>query len=224
MKKILFILMACFCITCVNAQDRIDEISYSFISESEIVSNITGWLYNGNEGKWIDNHNCIYYKKESYANDKRFSLGLNTVQIKSFNYNDDIKYVLIISFNGGHYRYRSIQEDWRSYTEYAVFNLTDEQYNYIVNPNEYTQFVTSCFTYDNYYEKRTDNWIIRQIISRYELKYLDKYKLAIKKYKDVIRFIYAEDKSYGHYDYTDDITMNKRYFEIPYNEWIKLKN
>lgn len=220
MKKIIFILVAVLVTTFSSyAQDRVDEITYNFISKSEIVSNITGWAYNNSEGKWIDNPNFIYGEKSSYLNDKRFSLGLNSIQIKSFNYNGVIKYVLIISFNGGHYRYPSIREDWRSYTEYSVFVLTNEQYNCITNPNDYIQFVLPCVTYDNYYDNHTDNWVIRAVIRNDEQKYnqlKNNHRLAIKKYKDVVRFIYAEDVSYN------DVTMDKRYFEIPYNEWVNL--
>ena len=227
MKKIFTLLFCLFTIVMVKAQDRINENVYTFQQSSDLITNIVGWKYNADEGLWISNENFIYHKKNSYLNDKRFSKGANSIQVKSFIYNDEIKYVLILAFNGGHYIYPNIREDWVSYTEYMVFSLTKEQLDVILNPIEYKLFLLPCIVYGNYYEKRSENWIIRQIIENDKEFYESKkdipinlslciygQKISIKKWKDVVRFNFGM--------INDDILMENSYFEIPINEWNKL--
>jgi hypothetical protein len=214
----------------VKAQDRINENIYTFQQSSDLITNIVGWVYN-NEGQWVSNENFICQTKDSYMNDKRFSKSANSIQVKSFIYNDEIKYVLIISFNGGHYRYPELKIEWIDYTEYMVFSLTSEQINSIFNITEYMSFILPCMTYNNYFGQKSENWVIRQIIE-YEKNFYESekntrfsfmlshygQKITIKKWKDVIRFCYFEidDSKYN------DVLMEESYFEIPINEWDKL--
>lgn len=210
----------------VKAQDRINENVYTFQQSSDLITNIVGWKYNADEGQWVSNENFIYHEKKSYLNDKRISKGANSIQIKSFIYNDEIKYVLILAFNGGHYRYPNIRADWVSYTEYMVFSLTSEQINSIFNITEYMSFILPCVVYDNYYEKRSENWIIRQIIENDKEFYesekdipnnfslcIYSRRISIKKWKDVVRFNYLG---------VSNNDMENSYFEIPISEWNKL--
>jgi hypothetical protein len=201
-------------------QDRIDETSYCFNKNSNKITNIIGWSFNENEGKWVSNPNFINSEKK--WNDKRFSTGCNSIQISSFIENGVTNYVLIVSYNGGHYTYPSIHSDWNNYIEYKVFLLSKERYELITNINDETSFCVPCITYNNWYDKKTENYIIRQILSA-----LKSYRkgftsfmgeFMVMRYKDVIRFMYDNDNVYRQYEH-----KKNNYFEISIEEWDKLK-
>lgn len=220
MKKIIFILVALLATTFTSyAQDRVNGVNYNFNSYSKQVTNIVGWCFNYNEEKWIDNSNFIFLeKKPSYYNDKRLSCGVNSVQVRTFQYNEKLHYVLIISFNSGRYRYPSIQEDWYDFVEYKVYHLTKEEYDFIVNPTEYRCFDIPCVKYHNYYGDYNNNRVIREVIAN------NKYSMggfAITKYKNVIRFIYRN--THNDYDWDTNKLMWVKYFEVSVDEWNKLK-
>jgi hypothetical protein len=217
MKKILILLYILFSSSIIKAQDRNNEIQYEFENNSELITNIIGWRFNKSEGVWVHNQNFISLKSNSYLKDKRFGKSANSIQIKTYLYNKEIRYVLIISFNGGHYTYPEIHHDWVDYIEYMVFSLTKEQLDIILNPEDYTSFTLPCITYYNYWEKRSENWIIRSVIESNKSLYRTK-TLTIKRWKDVIRFCYFDYKS----DF-DDLLMKSEYFEVSINEWNKLK-
>ena len=227
MKKIVFFVFAILASVFTSfGQDRIDEVSYSFNNESELINNITGWCFNEQEGKWFGNANCIKGKKVGYVQDKRFCTNIKSIQIKTFENNGVTNYVLIIAYNGGHYRYPSIYEDWKGYIEYQVYSLTKDEYETIISPNVYHDFTLPYITYNNYWERKTDNYVIREIIrnniniktkgTRSILSNLG--ELSIKCYNDVIRFNY----DMGGYRWWDK-SLEKEYFEIPFTEWEKLK-
>ena len=209
MKKILILLCILFSSSIINAQDRNNEVQYKFKNNSDLVTNIIGWRFNNSEGIWVHNQNFIsskYYKSANY------------IQIKTYLHNEEIRYVLIISFNSGHYRYPEIHYDWIDYIEYMVFSLTKEQLDIILNPEDYKSFTLPCVTYHNRWEERRENWIIRSVIESNKSSYKTK-TLTIKRWKDVIRFCYFDYKSEF-----NDLLMESEYFEVSINEWNKLKN
>lgn len=209
MRKIVFftfiILMSVFT---SFGQERIDDPTYSFNNESNLITNITGWCFDEQEGKWVGNANYI-----SCENKK-----IKYIQIKTFENNGVTNYVLIIAYNGVHNRLSFIREDWRDYIVYQVYSLTKDEYETIISPNDYHDFTLPCIKYDNYYKQRTDNNLIRQITKG---TYSILYGLPIKRYNDVIRFNYQVSE----YESLRDEwkTLEKEYFEIPITEWEKLK-
>lgn len=243
MKKIvLFAFVILMSVFTSFGQDRINEPTYSFKNKSNLITNITGWCFDELEGQWFGNANCIRGEKMVYRLDKRFCKNIKSIQIKTFENNGVTNYALIIAYNGGHYRYPSIYEDWRGYIEYQVYSLTKDEYETIISPNVYHDFTLPCITYNNYYNQKTDNYVIREIIRNninikteqktdnyviseifkpeetYSL-YLD--GLSIKRYNDVIRFNYQTDETTGGWNMVK--SLEKRYFEIPITEWEKLK-
>ena len=217
MKKMLFILVAVFYSFTCFAQDRVNEKIFTFNECSEQVKNITGWCFNKSEGQWVDNKNFIYAEKKTYLNDKRWSVGANFVQIKTFIHNNETKYVLIIAFNGGHYRYPSIKSDWKSYIEYNVYVLNKCEYEEIISPNEHKIFKLPRITYDDYFDKNTDNKIIRAVLDNT----IFTGEISITRYKDVIRFTYYHNVN--NYFWTEKRLMETEYFEVDITEWDKLK-
>jgi len=219
MKKIVFFVFAVLASVFTSfGQDRIDEVSYSFNNESNLITNITGWCFNEQEGKWFGNANCIRDKKMNYKLGIRFCTNIESIQIKTFENNGVTNYVLIIAYNGGHYSYPSIREDWNDYIEYQVYSLTKDEYETIISPNAYHDFTLPCITYDNYYKQTTDNYVIRQITKG---TYSILCGLSIKRYNDVIRFNYQVRGYRMLWD--KEKTLEKEYFEIPITEWEKLK-
>lgn len=234
MKNILVIVIAVFSTIFTSyAQDRINECIYSFNFCSEKITNIIGWSYNKNEGQWVDNANNISNRKLSFKPDKRFCTGINSIQIKTFEHNNTINYVLIVEYNGGHYSYPSLELDWNNYVEYQVFSLSEEDYNIITSPNEYQTFTLPCIVYDNWCDKKTDNYIIRKVIDNnnyiltngFDYILSSSNGLSIKRYKDVIRFNYQVNKYKTLWEYNDRgcKTLEQSYFEISITEWDKLK-
>lgn len=223
MKKIVFFVFAVLASVFTSfGQDRIDEVSYSFNSESNLITNITGWCFNEQEGQWFGNANCIRGEKMDYKLDKRFCTNIESIQIKTFENNGVTNYVLIIAYNGGHYRYPSIREDWRNYVEYQAYGLTKDEYETIISPNAYHDFTLPCITYDNWYKQKTDNYVIREIIrNKTKGTYSSLCGLSIKRYNDVIRFNY-QVSAYSIL-WNGRKTLEKEYFEIPITEWEKLK-
>lgn len=220
MKKIVFFVFAILASVFTSfGQDRIDEVSYSFNNESKLINNITGWCFNKQEGKWFGNANCIRGEKVNYTPSKRFCTNIKSIQIKTFENNGVTNYVLIIAYNGGHYRYPSIHEDWCDYIEYQVYSLTKDEYETIISPNVYHDFTLPCITYNNYFNQKTDNYVIREII-RNNINIRTK-GFSIKRYNDVIRFNYQVEEYKRLWD--DDKSLEKEYFEIPFTEWDKLK-
>lgn len=229
MKKIvLFAFVILMSVFTSFGQDRINEPTYSFKNKSNLITNITGWCFNEEEGQWFGNANCIQGEKMDYKLDKRFCTNIESIQIKTFENNGVTNYVLIIAYNGGHYRYPSIREDWKRYIEYQVYSLTKDEYETIISPNVYHDFTLSCITYDNYYKQTTDNYVIREIIRNntkiktegtYGILY--KSSISIKRYNDVIRFNYQVDGHETRWDRAK--SLEKEYFEIPITEWEKLK-
>lgn len=203
-------------------QDRINEPTYSFNNKSNLITNITGWRFNEGEGQWFGNANCIQGKKLDHILDKRFCKNIKFIQIKTFEKDGIINYILIIAYNGGHYRYSSIREDWKGYIEYQVYSLTKDEYETIISPNVYHDFTLPCIIYDNYYKQTTDNYVIRQIIRNNTRTYRSSCGLSINRYNDVIRFNYEVGGGYGIL-WDKDKTLEKEYFEIPITEWEKLK-
>lgn len=212
MKKILILLYILFSSIIIKAQDRNNEIPYKFENSSDLVTDIIGWKFDNSEGIWVHNQNFISLISSPYLKYDRFSKRANSIQIKTYLYNKEIRYVLIISFNCGHYR----NHNWVDYIEYIVFSLTKEQLDIILNPEDYKSFTLPCITYDNYLAKRSENWIIRSIIEGNK-SYWTKI-LTIKRWKDVIRFCYFDDNSVF-----NDLLMKSEYFEVSINEWNKLK-
>ena len=129
MKKIVFFVFV-FLMSVFTSfgQDRINESTYSFKNKSNLITNITGWCFNKQEGQWFGNANCIRGEKVNYTHDKRFCTNIKSIQIKTFEDNGVTNYVLIIAYNGGHYTYPSIYEDWNDYIEYQVYSLTKDEY------------------------------------------------------------------------------------------------
>ena len=214
MKKIVFFVFAVLASVFTSfGQERIDDPTYSFNNESNLITNITGWCFDEQEGKWVGNANYISceYKKIKY------------IQIKTFENNGVTNYVLIIAYNGE--RRFHIREDWRDVIEYQVYSLTKDEYETIISPNDYYDFTLPCITYDNDYKQRTDNNVIRQIIrNNINMKKNDLHigELSIKRYNDVIRFNYHHVDEYE-IQWDKRKTLKKEYFEIPITEWEKLK-
>ena len=214
MRKIVFftfiILMSVFT---SFGQERIDDPTYSFNNESNLITNITGWCFDEQEGKWVGNANYISCENKN----------IKSIQIKTFENNVVTNYVLIIAYNDG--RHYSIREDWSDNIEYQVYSLTKDEYETIISPISYHVFTLPCITYDNRYEQRTDNNVIRQIICnniKRKKNDLDIYELSIKRYNDVIRFNYQVENEYESF-WNKRKTLEKEYFEIPSTEWEKLK-
>ena len=209
MKNFFTLLFCFFTIIVVKAQDRVNEVPYTFEKESGLVTNIVGWEYDTYEGKWFSNEYFIY-----------------NIQIKTFVHNNEIKYVLILAYRDGHYRYPNIREGYVSYPSYYIFSLTKEQLDVILNPIEYKSLVLPFIKVKSS-RIQNENLIIRQIIDNnknfyksendnFDLGYhLFGMKIAIKKWKDVVRFDYFNIRD-------DDTLMENSYFEIPINEWNKL--
>ena len=227
MRKIFTLLFCFFTIIVVKAQDRVNEVPYTFERESGLVTNIVGWKYNIDEGKWLSNKNFIYHYNLPIKNYGVLAKGIDNIQVKTFVHNNEIKYVLILAYNDGHYKYPNIRKEWVSYTCYRIFSLTKEQLDVILNPIEYKSLVLPCIDVHSF-EIQNENLIIRQIIKNdkefYEYEKdlpfnfslcIHSLKISIKKWKDVVRFNYFGGSN-------DDILMEKSYFEIPINEWNKL--
>lgn len=214
MKKILILLYILFSSSIINAQDRNNEVQYKFENSSDLVTDIIGWKFDNSEGIWVHNQNFISLISSPYLKYDRFSKRANSIQIKTYLYNEEIRYVLIISFNDRHYRNHNLVD----YIEYMIFSLTKEQLDIILNPEDYTLFTLPYITYNNYWAKRSENWIIRSVIENNKSSYRIK-TLTIKRWKDVIRFCYFDYKS----DF-NDLLMKSEYFEVSINEWNKLKN
>lgn len=230
MKKIVFFVFAILASVFTSfGQDRINEPTYSFKNKSNLITNIMGWRFNEQEGQWVGNVNCIRGEKVNYKPDKRLCTNIESIQIKTFENNGVTNYVLIIAYNGGHYTYPSIREDWNDYIEYQVYSLTKDEYETIISPNVYHDFTLPCITYDNYYKQTTDNYVIREII-RNNINIKTKGTcsilsnlcgLSIKRYDDVIRFNYQVE---GYEILWNRVkSLEKEYFEIPFTEWEKLK-
>ncbi len=209
MKKIVFFVFAVLASVFTSfGQERIDDPTYSFNNESNLITNITGWCFDEQEGKWVGNANYI-----SCENKK-----IKYIQIKTFEKDGIINYVLIIAYNGDHNRPLFIREDWKDYIVYQVYSLTKDKYKTIISPNAYHYLTLPCITYNNCDKQRTDNNLIRQITKG---THSILYGLSIKRYNDVIRFNYQVSKYESLLD--EWKTLEKEYFEIPITEWEKLK-
>lgn len=218
MKKLFGVLVVLFSFVSFNsiAQERVNEAPYVFSSQSPKVTKIVGWYWNDSTGQWVGNDNFIYKEQTPYLNDKRFSRGANSVQVKTFEYGDKTHYILIIAFNGGHYLYPNIEQEWRKYVEYTVYSLTQEEYDYILSPSDRKEFELPYIDYKEYYESYDDNKLIREVVK--DRIYTSKGRFSIKRYNDVIRFYYASTY-YG----KESRVMDKEYFEVSIGEWENLK-
>lgn len=209
MKKIVFFVFAVLASVFTSfGQDRIDDPTYSFNNESNLITNITGWFFDEQEGKWVWDANYISCEDKN----------IKSIKIKTFENNGVTNYALIIAYNGDSYiiKKRNI--------EYQVYSLTKDEYETIISPNSYHVFTLPCITYNNCDKQRTDNNVIRQIICNninMEKNDLHIYELSIKRYNDVIRFNYQVREYESLWDKRK--TLEKEYFETPITEWEKLK-
>lgn len=197
MKKIVFFVFAVLASVFTSfGQDRINEPTYSFKNKSNLITNITGWRFDELEGQWFGNANRIIGNKYTY---------INSIQIKTFEKDGIINYILIIAYNDS----------------YQVYSLTKDEYETIISPNVYHDYTLPCEYFGSYYKQKTDNSVIRQII-RNKTKRTDiSLGLSIKRYNDVIRFnfeVWIYETYWGSVK-----SLEKEYFEISITEWEKLK-
>ena len=215
MKKFISIIVVLFTIVIGYSQERVNAPIYKFNNSSDILKNIMGWCFNDISGQWCDNKNFIYPSKLYSEPESEISHNnVNHIQLKSFEYNNKIHYVMIIYFKSGHYKYPHIKRDWIDYNKYNVYYFTEDEYNIITQPNEYNCLELS---YISHYQKYEDNELINIILKDINYKYSVKGIFVITRYKDVIRF------NYGRIWSDDKRHMKYEYFEVPIVEWNKLK-
>ena len=211
------------------AKPRINEAPRKFAAKSTVVSNIKGWEYNKDKGKWVGFKNRI-------GGSNSF-LSCKALQLCSFQIDGQIYYVLKITVFGGEWRYPALGLDFIPYDEYYLYVFEKEDINSLVSPKEAASLVQSrIYDYENYNEKHTDNMILRdleKLVSRDKRGFL-----WVQRSGSNIRFNFKTylDSAYDHYDKWlydrlqkkfdpyDLITeeVNSRYFEIPLSEWNKL--
>ncbi|MDR0863703.1 MAG: hypothetical protein LBO74_02070 [Candidatus Symbiothrix sp.] len=116
MKKLLVLAVIALVSFSVFSQQRINREELSFTSESEKITNATGWEYSEYSGKWYSNENFIYSGNPEGWNLKRIishcTNKFNYFQFKRLDYKSQIYYVLFVYYIGGFYEYPEIFEDW----------------------------------------------------------------------------------------------------------------
>lgn len=131
MKKYIIIILF-LSIGRINSQERVNRKDISFISESQVIENVTGWSYNNTSGDWILHKNCISIKNGGKVyvqstSDQNF----NNLQFKEVKYDSQIYYALIIPKLDYSYQYPNIQVGFYTYKLVDIYIFPEIEYNKI---------------------------------------------------------------------------------------------
>lgn len=202
MKKfIIFLFMAITMCATANAQERVNEVKYSFNNHSKLVRHTTLWLYNNDIGQWKS-------KK-----DKSTAIG-----IKTFVYENTLYYVLYLQYANGAYKYPNIREEYYSWIDECFAILSEEEYKTITNVNGYHRF--EFYSYSelkgNY---NGDNEVIRKLLKNYNWR-CSTIGFAVQSYNDVVRFNFSTSSGWKYC--REKSTLKTQYYEVSKTEWSKL--
>ena len=206
MKKFfMFIVVVMACVINANAQERVNGTKYKFSFESKVLRtfDFDGWTYSEFSEEWKN----VNYKS------------LQSVQLKKFEYNNTEYFIIDFCATEGYYKYPTIKEGFRTYLRHYSYLVNEEQYKSFINPNDYVLIDT--FYYD-YMDGDNDDDIIRHCIKLITEKssIIDKGKIAIKRYKDVVRFDFFDFIHSTHSEILKNkTTLQNEYFEANINNW-----
>jgi hypothetical protein len=231
MKKLLLILIVLVFTNLVFGQDRVNRPKLSFEGTSEILSTSVGWHYNKTLGEWIDYPNVIS-KDDSYKTRFKSLAGpylmskslytFNTLQVKSFTFNNTKYYALIVDKWSGRYRYPTIEEDWIQFKNIDCYILTESEYSKLQNYEKVTfiTYVPMNLEFEGYSETKLLDLIQTKLLSYNgsnpssikDLMYITKTS------EDKIRFLTP------HYYFTsrEEVDFNNIYFETDKDSFDKL--
>lgn len=132
MKKLLIIVVI-YCITIFNltAQIRENKVIGTFDSESQKLTEATGWAQSSETGKWIENKNVISEEPCPSFWISHVSQNFKWIQFKTLYHNEKKFYIFVYESLRGEYKYPNIREDWEAYLRTYFFILTAEQYGEI---------------------------------------------------------------------------------------------
>jgi len=130
-KLLLFISILCLSIPKLIAQDRVNKQALEFLKSSDSLTNVTGWAYNEQKGKWVEHKNFILDSDDPFP-----SLGLQNftnITAKTFNINNKNYVALIIKYWEGYFQYPALKKGYvSSMTEKAVI-FDEKEYDKIKN-------------------------------------------------------------------------------------------
>ncbi len=124
MKKLLLLLVL-VATTAVSAQSRKARVNAERVSETEVLSNITGWYQDASTGQWREGANYI-----NYADYKTANQSTNIQSVQFIKYTDGGQEVVGMrqEFKSGYYKYPSIKRDWNNVNKRAVYLFQPEDY------------------------------------------------------------------------------------------------
>jgi hypothetical protein len=132
-KKVLLISVSIFLASENFAQSRIDKINLKFDSNSEKITNASGWKVNKETGKWIENKNVIDDKVCKAYWVSYIPQNFKWIQISKIKHNGINLFVLLHERQGGEYKYPNIRENWEPNTQTHFFVIDSVEYKKIQN-------------------------------------------------------------------------------------------
>lgn len=222
MKK--FFMAIALCLVCAMSfgQDRVNRVNPSYVTEGYTLTNIMGWNYNTQLGQWIGHPNVIWSYTREFRDtweDISQSKNIYDLQFKTIVINEQLYYVLIFNYIYGRYLYPNIQVDWFWTRRKEITILTENEFQKLCNlsntPISIYGYKTSIDKYDS--DQNEINYILQEINdNHYFFRRITIYQAT----DGSIRFNFNEASKYD----MENMNLDKRYFEISEEEYLKFIN
>ena len=124
MKKLLFTFIALTTLA-LQGQSRTNRTNATMISETETLTQITGWHQEADTGNWIEGSNYINYSK--YKSDWQSS-NIQDIKFEKVSNAGKEYYALVYNFKSGYYTYKSIKKGWNNVRKMGIFLFSLEDY------------------------------------------------------------------------------------------------
>ncbi len=227
MKFPLFIICFFSVITFSTAQSRVDRVEPVFVNKSVGINQATGWTQN-KEGKWVSNQNLISQNTGEPDAVRSFYKNFDWLRSAKLTYNGKVYYAFYYRCQKGEYKYPSLMQDWES--EAVIESI-------VVDSAAYAKFRNSVL-HKEAGDKELIGWTALSSTTKIDdaailplLAYplekgmsenASRLKFIANVQKDngadIVRF--ELPMSFSDYDHKAFVWSS--YFEVPYDEFVKL--
>jgi len=235
MKKIFLLIVLLITITSV-AQKREENKIFEIVEKSPKLTFANGWMKNDTSGKWVENKNVIATKKVySFTDTSHYLQNFEWIQIAKIAKGNEEYYVIIYRKVQGKYEY----EGYEYVSGWTPFKKTLFQ---IIRPDLYQLFKAKIqypegkdIYFNSYTHGASDGSLIESINFHMNLKekYPSEENFAFLfnsqtlDDKDIVRFRLGYDyftkySQQGIYNTDTDENLDKSYFEVSKDEFLKL--
>jgi hypothetical protein len=217
MKQIYLVAIVLSLFFSVKSQDRVNKSPIVWDAKSQPLTTSVGWILNDKTGKWVSSPNLI--KEEFWDID--YSQQFNSIQFRTFKYNEKNYYTLIVKKVGVYWDYPTIGRGHHTFPQHCVYILTEDEFNKIKTLDSVCilkmQLANSSEYYDVVYKKQNPESFItgalRQNLEKTGIDY-GFYNMKIIKTKSNGKYVYRFLLPTNSY-ISENIDLSSKYFEIP---------